>query len=45
MCARTIPEADDQTMPRFLANEGYDISQIQRVPQRWPAPVGQAQDG
>ena len=41
----TIPEADYQTLLRFLANEGYDINQIQRVPQRWPAPVGQTQDG
>ena len=41
----TIPEADYQTLLRFLANEGYDINQIQRVPQRWPEPVGQTQDG
>ena len=41
----TIPEADYQTLLRFLANEGYDLNQIQRVPQRWPAPVGQTQDG
>lgn len=38
----TIPEADYQTLLRFLANEGYDINQIQRVPQRWPEPAGQA---
>jgi len=25
-----------------LADEGYDINQIQRVPQRWPEPTGQA---
>ena len=42
--ARTpsIPEADYQNLLRLLADEGYDINQIQRVPQRWPEPTGQA---
>jgi apolipoprotein D and lipocalin family protein len=42
--ARTpsIPEADYQYLLRLLADEGYDINQIQRVPQRWPEPTGQA---
>ena len=40
--ARTpsIPEADYQNLLRLLADEGYDINQIQRVPQRWPTPDG-----
>ena len=35
--ARTpqIPEADLQSMLSLLADEGYDIARIQRVPQRW----------
>ena len=41
----TIPETDYQTLLRFLANEGYGINQIQRVPHRWPEPVGQTQEG
>ena len=41
----TIPDADYQTLLRFLANEGYGINQIQRVPHRWPEPVGQTQEG
>ncbi len=45
--ARTpsIPEADYQAMLRLLADEGYDINQIQRVPQRWPEPAGQTEFG
>ena len=38
----SMPEADYQYLLRLLANEGYDIDQIQRVPQRWPSPAGQA---
>ena len=39
--ARTpsIPETDYQNLLSFLADEGYDINQIQRVPQRWPEPA------
>jgi apolipoprotein D and lipocalin family protein len=35
--ARTpaIPEADYQGILRFLAEQGYDVARIQRVPQRW----------
>jgi apolipoprotein D and lipocalin family protein len=32
----SIPETDYQNLLRLLANEGDDINQIQRVPQRWP---------
>ena len=32
----TIPEADYQHMLKLIENVGYDISQIQRVPQQWP---------
>ena len=35
----SIPEADYQYLLRLLAKEGYDINQIQRVPQRWPEPT------
>jgi apolipoprotein D and lipocalin family protein len=40
--APSIPEVDYQNLLRVLADEGYDINQIQRVPQRWPEPTGQA---
>ena len=35
--ARTpaIPEADYQSILSFLAGQGYDVTRIQRVPQRW----------
>jgi apolipoprotein D and lipocalin family protein len=35
--ARTpaIPEADSQSILAFLAGQGYDVTRIQRVPQRW----------
>lgn len=35
--ARTpaIPEADYQSILAFLAGQGYDVTRIQRVPQRW----------
>jgi len=36
----SIPEADYQNLLRLLADEGYDINQIQRVPQRWPEANG-----
>jgi apolipoprotein D and lipocalin family protein len=36
----SMPEADYQYLLRLLANEGYDIDKIQRVPQRWPSPAG-----
>jgi len=32
----SIPEADYQRILALLADRGYDISQIERVPQRWP---------
>jgi len=37
--ARTpqIPEADYQALVEFLEKNGYDISKLQKVPQRWPA--------
>lgn len=40
--ARTpeIPEADYQRILGFLREQGYDISRIQRVPQRWAPPAG-----
>jgi apolipoprotein D and lipocalin family protein len=36
--ARTpaIPEADYQRLVGLLAREGYDVSKLQKVPQRWP---------
>lgn len=36
--ARTpqIPEQDYLKMLQLLAEQGYDISQIQKVPQQWP---------
>jgi apolipoprotein D and lipocalin family protein len=39
--ARTpvIPDAQYQELLRFVAEQGYDISRVQRVPQRWPDPV------
>jgi apolipoprotein D and lipocalin family protein len=30
-----IPEADYQKILGFLAEQGYDVAKIQRVPQRW----------
>jgi len=35
--ARTpqIPEQDYQRILRFLADQGYDVAQIRKVPQRW----------
>lgn len=37
--ARTpsIPEADYQKIIAFLAEQGYDVTRIQKVPQRWEA--------
>jgi apolipoprotein D and lipocalin family protein len=37
--ARTpsIPEADYGTIEKLVAEQGYDISKIRRVPQRGPA--------
>lgn len=37
----SIPETDDRNLLRLLADEGYDINRVQRVPQRWPEPTGQ----
>ena len=33
--APAIPEADYQSILAFLAGQGYDVTRIQRVPQRW----------
>ena len=40
--ARTpeIPEADYQAILRRVGELGYDLSKVQRVPQRWPASEG-----
>jgi apolipoprotein D and lipocalin family protein len=40
--ARTpsIPDADYASIIAFLGRQGYDVNQIQKVPQRWPAPQG-----
>jgi apolipoprotein D and lipocalin family protein len=44
--ARTpqIPEADYQRILNFLAGQGYDVSQIRKVPQRWDERPDQAGD-
>ena len=34
----TIPDADYQQLLRFVAAQGYDLSLVQKVPQRWDAP-------
>lgn len=31
----TLPEADYQRLVGLVAAQGYDVSQLQRVPQRW----------
>jgi apolipoprotein D and lipocalin family protein len=33
----TIPEAEYARMRRFIADQGYDVSKLERVPQRWDA--------
>jgi len=40
--ARTpsIPDAEYAGIVAFLGRQGYDVSQIQKVPQRWPARQG-----
>jgi apolipoprotein D and lipocalin family protein len=35
----TIPESDYQRIVELLAGEGYDTTQIQKVPQRWDRDV------
>lgn len=42
--ARTpqIPEADYARILQFLTEQGYDVSRIRRVPQRWGEPGGDA---
>lgn len=39
--ARTpqIPDADYRRILEFLAEQGYDVSRIRRVPQRWEDPA------
>jgi apolipoprotein D and lipocalin family protein len=32
-----ISESDYLTLAAFVADQGYDVSQLQRVPQRWEA--------
>jgi apolipoprotein D and lipocalin family protein len=32
----SIPAADYQKLVRFLSDEGYDVSKLQKVPQQWP---------
>ena len=31
----TIPESDYQRLEALIAAQGYDISKLERVPQRW----------
>jgi apolipoprotein D and lipocalin family protein len=31
----TIPDADYQRLLAFVAAQGYDVAQVQKVPQRW----------
>jgi len=40
--ARTpsIPDTEYAGIVEFLGRQGYDVTQIQKVPQRWPAPQG-----
>jgi apolipoprotein D and lipocalin family protein len=35
--ARTpqIPDADYQKIVEFLVTQGYDVTRLQKVPQRW----------
>jgi len=44
--ARTpaIPDADYQRIVQFLKEQGYDVSRLQKVPQRWPSPATDRQD-
>jgi apolipoprotein D and lipocalin family protein len=32
-----IPEERYQALVRFLTEVGYDVSRLERVPQRWPS--------
>jgi apolipoprotein D and lipocalin family protein len=36
--ARTpdLPDAEYQELLQFVSSQGYDVSRVQRVPQRWP---------
>ena len=42
--ARTpqIPDSDYERILSFLAEQGYDVAQIRKVPQRWGEPGGDA---
>ena len=44
--ARTpeIPDADYRRLVRFVADQGYDVSQLRKVPQRWDASAPAARD-
>jgi len=33
--APEIPDADYQRFLTLIAQEGYDVSQVRKVPQRW----------
>ena len=35
-----LPEADYQRILAFLAEQGYDVDKVQKVPQRWPEGEG-----
>lgn len=35
-----LPEADYQRILAFLAEQGYDVDKVQKVPQRWPEDEG-----
>ena len=38
-----IPEADYERIVQFIGKQGYDASQIRKVPQRWESPPGASQ--
>ncbi len=44
--ARTpqIPDADCQRILEFVAGQGYDVSRIRKVPQRWDAQAAPSKD-
>ena len=44
--ARTpqIPDADYQRILEFVASQGYDVSRIRKVPQRWDAQAAPSKD-
>jgi len=38
-----IPESDYERIVQFIARQGYDVSRIRKVPQRWKSPPGASQ--